>query len=173
MSTPSSTSRVWPGRRPGETPEQPIDLTSPVQRGPKRKATSLPGSPSRARTTARQSQNVMMSSPYARAAPQKTPLSKKRKKTESPGEKRLRAFRDHAPLSFGEVHARALSQRFFVLSRKRIENEGGMEEHVELTGSTGNIYTVTIARRPNCTCPHALKGNQCKHVLYVSSSSRP
>lgn len=38
---------------------------------------------------------------------------------------------------------------------------------VELTGSTGNIYTVTVAQRLTCDCPHALKGNQCKHVVYV------
>jgi hypothetical protein len=38
-----------------------------------------------------------------------------------------------------------------------------------LTGSTGNIYTVTVARQPTCTCPHAREGNQCKHVLYVLS----
>jgi hypothetical protein len=38
---------------------------------------------------------------------------------------------------------------------------------VEMTGSTGNIYTVVIAQQPSCDCPHALAGNQCKHVLYV------
>lgn len=38
---------------------------------------------------------------------------------------------------------------------------------VELTGSTGNIYTVCIARQPTCDCPHAKAGNQCKHIVYV------
>lgn len=38
---------------------------------------------------------------------------------------------------------------------------------VELTGSTGNIYTVIIDNRPTCTCPHATKGKQCKHILFV------
>ena len=38
---------------------------------------------------------------------------------------------------------------------------------IELTGSTGNIYTVVVARQPSCNCPHALAGNQCKHVVYV------
>jgi hypothetical protein len=40
---------------------------------------------------------------------------------------------------------------------------------VELSGSTGNIYTVVVARQPSCDCPHARAGNQCKHVLYVMS----
>jgi hypothetical protein len=38
---------------------------------------------------------------------------------------------------------------------------------VEMTGSTGNIYSVCIARQPSCDCPHAKAGHQCKHVLYV------
>ncbi|KAG7291979.1 hypothetical protein NEMBOFW57_002008 [Staphylotrichum longicolle] len=59
------------------------------------------------------------------------------------------------------------------------------EETVELTGSTGNIYTVTVARQPRCDCPHARRSanpitagtdrvvgagdavTQCKHVVYV------
>lgn len=38
---------------------------------------------------------------------------------------------------------------------------------VELTGSTGNIYNIVIARQPACDCPHGMAGNQCKHVLFV------
>jgi hypothetical protein len=38
-----------------------------------------------------------------------------------------------------------------------------------MTGSTGNIYTVTICQLPVCSCPHNQKGNQCKHILYVMS----
>ncbi|KAL2198337.1 hypothetical protein P885DRAFT_67535 [Corynascus similis CBS 632.67] len=68
----------------------------------------------------------------------------------------LNRFRPQPPNSFQDLYLRATTQRFYVLSRT-----------VELTGSTGNIYTVTIARQPTCNCPHALKGNQCKHVVYV------
>ena len=38
-----------------------------------------------------------------------------------------------------------------------------------MTGSTGNIYHVHVARIPTCTCPHSRKGNQCKHLIYVMS----
>ena len=38
---------------------------------------------------------------------------------------------------------------------------------MELTGSTGNIYSVVISRQPICSCPDGSKGNQCKHILYV------
>ncbi|AEO65548.1 2815dc52-e2f3-4190-a60c-7886d535df48 [Thermothielavioides terrestris] len=82
-------------------------------------------------------------------------------------EKRLRRFRPQPPQSFHEVFHRATTQRFYVLSRTRHGTPDCPEETVELTGSTGNVYTVEIARQPRCDCPHARAGNQCKHVLYV------
>ncbi len=36
-----------------------------------------------------------------------------------------------------------------------------------MTGSTGNIYTVTIKQQPTCDCPQGEEGKQCKHILYV------
>lgn len=38
-----------------------------------------------------------------------------------------------------------------------------------MAGSTGNVYTITIDKVPSCDCPHAKKGNQCKHIAYVLS----
>lgn len=40
-------------------------------------------------------------------------------------------------------------------------------ETIELAGSTGNIYAITISHTPSCTCPDSKKGNQCKHIAYV------
>lgn len=40
-------------------------------------------------------------------------------------------------------------------------------ESITIAGTTGNVYIVTISHLPSCTCPHALKGNQCKHIIYV------
>ncbi|KAL2175497.1 uncharacterized protein P884DRAFT_262286 [Thermothelomyces heterothallicus CBS 202.75] len=107
----------------------------------------------------------------------------------APEEKRLRRYRPQPPKSFHDLYLRATTQRFYVLSRVRRgkrrplatassgpdrgaaeeaeEEEEELSETVELTGSTGNIYTVTISRQPTCDCPHARKGNQCKHVVYV------
>ncbi|KAH8883284.1 hypothetical protein GQ53DRAFT_753000 [Thozetella sp. PMI_491] len=84
-------------------------------------------------------------------------------------EKRLRKYRLQPPKSLEEVYNRALTQKFFVLSRTRCGTVECPEELVELTGSTGNIYNVVIARQPACDCPHALAGNQCKHILFVLS----
>lgn len=36
----------------------------------------------------------------------------------------------------------------------------------DVVGSTGNIYKTIIGKVPTCNCPDALKGNQCKHILY-------
>ncbi|GBG29985.1 E3 ubiquitin-protein ligase Zswim2 [Hondaea fermentalgiana] len=34
-------------------------------------------------------------------------------------------------------------------------------------GSTGNVYQVVLARRPKCSCPDNMRGNHCKHLLFV------
>ncbi|KAG5936603.1 hypothetical protein E4U59_004906 [Claviceps monticola] len=84
-----------------------------------------------------------------------------------PEEKRRRRYRSHAPQAFHPVYARALSQRFYVLTRTRCDTDDCPGELFELAGSTGNVYTVKIDRMPSCSCPHALKGNQCKHIIYI------
>ncbi|KAH6630611.1 hypothetical protein B0J18DRAFT_463461 [Chaetomium sp. MPI-SDFR-AT-0129] len=96
------------------------------------------------------------------------PPPKKARRPKAPKtEKRLRRFRPHPPQFFLEIYARARTQRFYVLSRTRIPDPAILEPPIELTGSTGNIYTTTIGRQPSCTCPHARGGHQCKHIVYV------
>ena len=56
----------------------------------------------------------------------------------------------------------------FVIDRISGGDKECPEETLTIAGTTGNLYTITIARIPSCNCPHALKGNQCKHVVYVS-----
>ncbi|RYP07330.1 hypothetical protein DL764_002582 [Monosporascus ibericus] len=83
-------------------------------------------------------------------------------------EKRLRRFRPKPTKDFQVVYDRATSQRFYVLGRSRAgTDDQSPEELIEMTGSTGNIYYVHISQLPTCTCPHATKGNQCKHMIYV------
>ncbi|KAH7125431.1 hypothetical protein B0J11DRAFT_435078 [Dendryphion nanum] len=82
-------------------------------------------------------------------------------------EKRLRRFRKHAPQSYIEIKQRALTQRLTVMGRERIGTDDIPEENVSIAGSTGNLYTVHIGLVPSCDCPHAKKGNQCKHIIYV------
>lgn len=92
------------------------------------------------------------------------------------GEKRLRVFRKRAPQAYGEIRHRALTQRMIIIDRERTSPPADIDptspdnhptETVSLAGTTGNIYRITISRVPSCDCPHARKGNQCKHVIYV------
>jgi hypothetical protein len=34
-------------------------------------------------------------------------------------------------------------------------------------GSTGNVYNVTVGQIPTCSCPDHLRGNLCKHILFI------
>lgn len=96
---------------------------------------------------------------------------KKRKKEQEPAEeRRLKKHRSKAPQSFLEIKSRALTQRMFVLDRRRdTSNSDHPKETVSLAGTTGNVYTITVDKIPKCDCPHARKGNQCKHIIYVLS----
>ncbi|TQS33584.1 hypothetical protein Golomagni_06066 [Golovinomyces magnicellulatus] len=146
----SSASKQTPKRGSsvqGSQKETPIDLTSsPLKASSKRqRSVSVSGTPTKS-----------------------SPSRKKAKATDAPPEeKRLRRFRSQPPQAFDTIYQRAVSQRFFVLNRKRTGTEDCPGEDVELAGSTGNVYHVLVGQVPSCNCPHALKGNQCKHVLYV------
>lgn len=105
-----------------------------------------------------------------------TPSSKKTKSAATDTEKRLRVYRKRAPQAYADIRHRALTQRMFVIDRKRTPAPADIHpqspdnhatEVVSLAGTTGNIYQITISRVPSCTCPHARKGNQCKHIVYV------
>lgn len=94
--------------------------------------------------------------------------SAKQAKKPKDEEKRLRRWRKHAPTSYIEVRDRALTQRMFALDRQRDDsNPEHPTETVTLAGTTGNVYQIVIDKVPSCDCPHALKGNQCKHIAYV------
>ena len=96
---------------------------------------------------------------------------KKSRKDKPPEERRLRVFRKHTPQSFLERLERVRSQRMFLIDRERtFSTDSSNEEEVfDIAGTTGNIYKVKIGRMPSCTCPDAKKGNQCKHIVYVSN----
>lgn len=101
-------------------------------------------------------------------SPVKTPQKRGKRDGDAPPiEKRLRQFRKSAPRSYKTVKERALTQRLTVLSRERCGSDDAPEERVLVAGSTGNVYTITVGLVPRCDCPHASKGHQCKHIVYV------
>ncbi|KAK2745923.1 hypothetical protein FQN55_005995 [Onygenales sp. PD_40] len=103
--------------------------------------------------------------------PKTTPRKRTKKTDNSPvaekEEHRLRVFRSKPPKMFNQKLERAQTQRLFVVDRTRGGTEEVPEETVQIVGTTGNIYQVVIGKEPSCTCPDALKGNQCKHIIYV------
>ncbi|KZM25231.1 uncharacterized protein EKO05_0007385 [Ascochyta rabiei] len=101
-------------------------------------------------------------------APKRTRKKRTQGDSDTPSvEKRLRRHRARAPASYLEVKGRALTQRLTVLSRERCGTDELPEEKVVIAGSTGNLYQVHVNLVPSCDCPHAKKGNQCKHIVYV------
>ncbi|RAH61855.1 RING finger domain protein [Aspergillus piperis CBS 112811] len=85
-------------------------------------------------------------------------------------ERRARRFRTHPPSTYLDRAARALSQRMFVVGHSVTEVDDAPEISFDIVGTTGNIYKTTIGKVPSCSCPDALKGNQCKHICYGTSS---
>ncbi|KAG8832140.1 hypothetical protein FRC17_001930 [Serendipita sp. 399] len=80
-------------------------------------------------------------------------------------EKRLARFRTHCPKTIQERVDRVRSQRFYMIDREKLGSIA--REQFKVLGSTGNVYTVTITNLPTCDCPDFLKGNHCKHLLFV------
>lgn len=94
--------------------------------------------------------------------------AKKAKKSPEP-ETRGARFRSSCPKSLAERMDRALSQRLYLVQRQMDEsNEIPVSCEFNVLGSTGNVYTVTIAKTPSCNCPDfAKRGDLCKHLIFV------
>lgn len=67
-------------------------------------------------------------------------------------------------------HADAYTRRSY---SDRERHPDGWFEVFTVLGSTGNVYTVTIALTPSCDCPDGEKNGTCKHVIFVRLSSFP
>ncbi|KAH9982583.1 hypothetical protein BGW80DRAFT_34021 [Lactifluus volemus] len=80
-------------------------------------------------------------------------------------ERRGTVFKKSCPQKILERVARVMSQRFFMIDRRREGDE--LHEEFKVLGSTGNVYTVVISKFPSCDCPDASRGNHCKHILFI------
>jgi len=90
---------------------------------------------------------------------------KRQRKNATPTEKRLFRYKPSCPAKIRERMERVLTQRFFLIDRRR--NGEDLREEFKVLGSTGNVYTIIIDKIPSCNCPDASKGNHCKHILFV------
>lgn len=56
----------------------------------------------------------------------------------------------------------ALSQKLYLI------NQNVLQRQYTIMGSTGNVYTVNINLKSNCTCPdNKLRKVNCKHIYFV------
>ena len=166
------------------TPNAPIDLTDvgappPKKRAPRKRKAAAEGEGEDGSAQ----EAIKMTRKRKSAAPSDNndggdegAPPKKKKKTAKSDEKRLRTHRKKAPQAYADIRHRALTQRMFVIDRQRTPAPADVDpqspenhptEVISLAGTTGNIYQITIDRAPSCNCPHAKKGNQCKHIVYV------
>ncbi|THH27914.1 hypothetical protein EUX98_g6263 [Antrodiella citrinella] len=99
----------------------------------------------------------------------KPPPAKRQRKQKDPNapvpEKRGAILKKQCPQNIIQRVERVREQRMFLLDRTRNGNE--LKEEFVVQGSTGNVYTVVIDKKPSCDCPDALKGNHCKHILFI------
>ncbi|KAI9512842.1 hypothetical protein F5148DRAFT_1160312 [Russula earlei] len=80
-------------------------------------------------------------------------------------EKRGAIYKKACPKNIKDRVARVMSQRFYMIDRRR--ESGEPREEFKVLGSTGNVYSVNIGRVPSCNCPDASRGNHCKHILFI------
>ncbi|KAH9070539.1 hypothetical protein Ae201684P_002896 [Aphanomyces euteiches] len=79
-------------------------------------------------------------------------------------EKRLSRYRSTPNQQTRDRIERAKHQRMFMIEKQVLSP---LHQTFAVLGSTGNIYTVSIEHVPTCTCPDFLRGNLCKHILFV------
>ena len=100
------------------------------------------------------------------------------KKKKASTEKRAKRYRATCPQSLRERLQRARTQRLYLVKQSDIpetvedpSSGGAGSSKVEFTvlGSTGNVYTVTLAHVPSCNCPdHQKRQDLCKHILFTT-----
>ncbi|KAK7694044.1 hypothetical protein QCA50_003620 [Cerrena zonata] len=105
-------------------------------------------------------------------SPVAPPPAKRQKKQKDPNgelsqapEKRLAMFKKKCPQAIRERAERVATQRMYMIDRSRNGDE--LKETFSVLGSTGNVYSVKVDKLPSCNCPDALKGNHCKHILFI------
>ncbi|KAF8632169.1 hypothetical protein AX17_004910 [Amanita inopinata Kibby_2008] len=125
-------------------------------------SSNMPGSSSTALPTPSPTQVTAVAQP----SPSKRKGKGKATSTEAPvEEKRAARHKPRCPQNIMERVERVRQQRIFMIDRSRSEDE--LRETFSVLGSTGNVYSVVIDKLPRCNCPDSLKGNHCKHILFV------
>ena len=63
---------------------------------------------------------------------------------------------------------RAARQRLYLVTGTDNSTSENRRMDFQVLGSTGNLYSVEISKRPTCTCPdHLRRNNLCKHIIFT------
>ena len=95
---------------------------------------------------------------------------KKQKKKTKNVETEKRAARYCSQPTYGTMERieRAAGQRLFLVTGTDNSTGENLRMDFQVLGSTGNLYSVEISKRPTCTCPdHLRRNNLCKHILFT------
>jgi hypothetical protein len=100
----------------------------------------------------------------------KTSTSSSSAKPAATPEKRLKRHRSKPTNAISARIDRATTQRLYLISASQpttCSQYGGPSITLNVLGSTGNVYDVTLSKIPSCNCPDHAKGNLCKHLLFA------
>lgn len=94
-----------------------------------------------------------------------TKASMKAATKDPPAEKRIRRYRSQPTMGIRQRIERARTQRLYLV--KQESDVPRKRRTFVVLGSTGNVYDITVAQTPHCSCPDHAKGHLCKHILFV------
>ena len=70
-------------------------------------------------------------------------------------------------MALGRIE-RCFTDNIYLIESIPPQNNHPYERNFVIMGNSGNVYQVTIANYPKCTCPdYARRSNRCKHIYFV------
>ncbi|CCF53653.1 hypothetical protein NDA11_003606 [Ustilago hordei] len=145
------------GAGPSEEPDE-------LEQGPSRKYARSPSS----------SRSPAKSTKAKKPAAEKKESKAKPKKISKAAMERAKLDEVRNDEHFGKLDsdtikriAKAHLERMYLIHRFRRDQQT-LQETFDVSGSTGNVYKVTVARHVNCSCmDFSLRRKVCKHLLFV------
>ena len=96
--------------------------------------------------------------------PSSTTQTKQKTKKQEQVEKRSKRWRRKCPKKVEDRIIRAKTEKMYVIQQTMHHEKCKFK----MSGSTGNIYDVTIGKLPCCNCPdYQKREDACKHTLFV------
>ncbi|KAM3069442.1 hypothetical protein ACMFMF_008659 [Clarireedia jacksonii] len=91
---------------------------------------------------------------------------KKMSRNRSLRDNRRRPYRNAPSRMFVKLLAKLSLERIGVISESSEPVGNGPCRYYDVVGRFGNIYRVTISRKPSCNCPLGKTKVECKHLIY-------